>query len=1578
MAAALHKVLYTRQKVQKNKRWADGFLRASAFGQLVLLDENRVELDSTFSGRKAVELGDTIEFDRYLVEVDELDEGAFREQQQQAPPTQQASQQLLDFRRGPNADANRARAHPGLAPVQTVRGALGSRRGLGLRPAGSVPLHPRSENSGPQLRHVASELRPLHKSGGGWGGAHAGGATCDAAGGHDAHWNLDPEVHSQDIIRESGRRPQVPPKEYEGSSVQRGRMEWTEEAALRQMTQNRNLQPAPVRKAPRSTNAILALLGMPDSEPSEPSTMDQQMPPKGSCQADRTTAEWGRAAQSHALTAGWDKAAQSHSLRDIRPNPVVDDHGMEPETPGDNHYGFNVPGERIHSSSFVNLEIEQQQPHPPVEANPDSRKGFLALRDHDPERFSVALPVSKRPKLASGPLSFTTPRSMNSWGPAGGRADKEHEQFQSLREENQAHLKHDREVQARFKAAAAEKRAREKACGLPAVVQRPAGGIVFPNSSEVDSIGLERQMRIPDILSSPAAYKSTFIAALEEEINIRLSESAAGLWRVLRELSGANNGTLVLCKCTKPATCATVKKEGPNHGRLFFTCRNCNFFQWADQTPTQGQNDAPGQRSSSLAEKAKVIDLSTPPNLQMLRQRQQNVFACQVISTDRKDFQQINARKKMGQADAGSKRETRTCLKWIEHGQGKVPGCSKDDCWIISSSPFFTEDRTATTVIATSSWWGADSDNNVELTPLVGQLAMLKNRNSCYAFKSINISCELDMLHNLKEFSPPEVPLLPALLTGGTRASHAMSQALPLRKISGTSIEIDESVLQALVQECEAKHRLNEEQTQVIQDIARTILYPEASPPVILVQGVFGSGKSTLLVAVISFLLEVFDKAGVPPGAQEGRILISAATNVAVDNILLGLLNNGLHDFIRIGCLPKIAKPILTRTLKESVGSEEKVDAESLKDLNEMLSKTNDKREVAQIRAAIAECRAGKMREMKRALNHIRVVGVTCASTRNETLQGQKFGFLILDECSQFIEPLSFLPIARFSCRVLIGAGDPKQLPPVLAGQDSSDSSNVLSKTLFSRLANTGVEPVLLKRQYRCHPVLGTLASDLFYDSKLVNGVSVQDRSPLVKNWPALLFFNSSGREAQQNGGSFANVQEADFIIWLVKSLSENGVSGGKIGIICFYKAQEIHIREALQTADSGCGVQVSSVDAFQGGEKEIIIVSCCRTSGLGFTASRNRMNVAITRARRHLVVVGDSRVMAQDQHWKTILGRANTLPGGRRDAGKFKASSPDLSVCPVVNEEEEVNKTKDNMLDCELDESSVKFEPERKKVNKRAVNDKFCIDGSESEGETPTKRVTGAGRRRVLVSSDEEAEEAAAAEPACPGQTFARCPAAVEAVVENGDRESEEEEEDIFAPRPLQRVEDGTIEHERLNGDSKPTMETDSDREREDEDEAALLAHLATEGAKVHARTANGCSGQERDGVQFTDTHENGAPDKEAGVKLAAEPARFSVNATPQSDKLAALSSPETLPGREHPVSSDAFSSSTPNLSPHEKTSHSTAIGHHQVQAQQQNTHLPMGSIPAGVRPPTNVFDRKKKIAIPSFHDSDSDSDSK
>ena len=93
-----------------------------------------------------------------------------------------------------------------------------------------------------------------------------------------------------------------------------------------------------------------------------------------------------------------------------------------------------------------------------------------------------------------------------------------------------------------------------------------------------------------------------------------------------------------------------------------------------------------------------------------------------MITTDRRDFQQINARKKAGQLDAGSKREIRVCLKLTELNekkqQVKLQGCHKDDIWVISSSAFFAECTSATTVIASSAWYGADGDGNIEIKPL--------------------------------------------------------------------------------------------------------------------------------------------------------------------------------------------------------------------------------------------------------------------------------------------------------------------------------------------------------------------------------------------------------------------------------------------------------------------------------------------------------------------------------------------------------------------------------------------------------------------------------------------------------------------------------------------------------------------------------------------------------------------------------------------------------------------------------------------------------------------------------------------
>lgn len=193
---------------------------------------------------------------------------------------------------------------------------------------------------------------------------------------------------------------------------------------------------------------------------------------------------------------------------------------------------------------------------------------------------------------------------------------------------------------------------------------------------------------------------------------------------------------------------------------------------------------------------------------------------------------------------------------------------------------------------------------------------------------------------------------------------------------------------------------------------------------------------------------------------EKPRILVSSATNVAIDTILMGLLERGFQDFARVGCLKRIAKPVLKYTLRES-SDEDKIEKESLRDLNEMLKGTRDAADIRQINAAIAECRAGKVRDLRRKLGKIRVVGVTCASSGRDALVGQRFDVCILDESSQFIEPLSLLPLSRFQSKVLIAAGDPMQLPPTIQTPSNADTcltdpaaAGDLGKTLFTRLAS--------------------------------------------------------------------------------------------------------------------------------------------------------------------------------------------------------------------------------------------------------------------------------------------------------------------------------------------------------------------------------------------------------------------------------------------------------------------------------------------------------------------------------------------
>ncbi|MEJ1270847.1 zinc finger GRF-type containing 1 [Cricetulus griseus] len=252
-----------------------------------------------------------------------------------------------------------------------------------------------------------------------------------------------------------------------------------------------------------------------------------------------------------------------------------------------------------------------------------------------------------------------------------------------------------------------------------------------------------------------------------------------------------------------------------------------------------------------------------------------------------------------------------------------------------------------------------------------------------------------------------------------------------------------------------------------------------------------------------------------------------------------------------------------------------------------------------------------------------------------------KFPVVVLDECSQMTEPASLLPIARFESEKLILVGDPKQLPPTIQGSDAAHE-NGLEQTLFDRLCLMGHKPVVLRTQYRCHPVISAIANDLFYEGNLMNGISETERSPVVEWLPTLCFYNVTGAEQVERENSFQNVAEAAFTLKLIQSLIASGIAGSMIGVITLYKSQMYKICHLLSAMDfnhpEAKAVQVSTVDAFQGAEKEIIILSCVRTRQVGFIDSEKRMNVALTRSRRHLLIVGSLSCLRKNRLWERVI----------------------------------------------------------------------------------------------------------------------------------------------------------------------------------------------------------------------------------------------------------------------------------------------------------------------------------------------------
>lgn len=201
------------------------------------------------------------------------------------------------------------------------------------------------------------------------------------------------------------------------------------------------------------------------------------------------------------------------------------------------------------------------------------------------------------------------------------------------------------------------------------------------------------------------------------------------------------------------------------------------------------------------------------------------------------------------------------------------------------------------------------------------------------------------------------------------------------------------------------------------------------------------------------------------------------------------------------------------------------------------------------------------------------------------------------------------------------------------------------SESLFARLADQ-VEPKLLDTQYRSHPLIMEFPSTKFYNGELKNGVAARDRHPPVgfrwkKNsehsYQPVAFVNSDSSEFSTGTSSKSNTGEADLVMKILHGFLKNNVKQSDIGIISPYSGQNKVLRKMLQKSKLH-DVELNSVDAYQGREKEIIIFSATRSNNqgnIGFLSDPRRFNVMHTRAKRGLIIVGNRETLCKDFTWK-------------------------------------------------------------------------------------------------------------------------------------------------------------------------------------------------------------------------------------------------------------------------------------------------------------------------------------------------------
>ncbi len=423
-----------------------------------------------------------------------------------------------------------------------------------------------------------------------------------------------------------------------------------------------------------------------------------------------------------------------------------------------------------------------------------------------------------------------------------------------------------------------------------------------------------------------------------------------------------------------------------------------------------------------------------------------------------------------------------------------------------------------------------------------------------------------------------------------------------------------------------------------------------AAQDVSIIHGPPGTGKTTTIIQAIKQLIKT-----------ENTVLVCAPSNAAVDLLTERAAAQGL-SVVRLGNISRVDEDIIKHTLEAQLAAHPesknikkvKIQAANARKKAGKFKRKFGGKERTERRELYNEAReltawANQLEDrlIDQMLDGAQVITCTLVGASQRVLAKRKFRTVLIDEAAQALEPACWIPITKAS--KVVFAGDPFQLPPTVKSTTSKKEG--LNITLIEKCLQFLPQISFLNLQYRMHEAIMGFSNQQFYDGKLIADESVKTHQLALPEGQPVTFIDTAGCgfeekvnpefKSRYNPDEFQMLCEHLYL--MVDAYQKQEMDLPSIGIISPYREQVIYMKKQIAEDEklTALSFSINTIDAFQGQERDVIYISLVRSNGkgeIGFLKDYRRMNVAMTRARKKLVVLGDSATIGMDKFYGNFL----------------------------------------------------------------------------------------------------------------------------------------------------------------------------------------------------------------------------------------------------------------------------------------------------------------------------------------------------